>query len=140
MQDKNEGIIFMKNMVYSCCVMAGRPPTKEAPFFGKQLAFFRKRKGLSQVELARKLHTTRTAIDYYERRAKNPTLDVIQNLAVALDIPIAELIGEDSPSKRKHPGPKSKMERQFEEAKTLPPKDQEFVMTFMDKILTGKSV
>lgn len=43
----------------------------------EQCQALRRGKGLSQRELAAKLNTTREAIDYYERRAQNPTLDLI---------------------------------------------------------------
>jgi transcriptional regulator with XRE-family HTH domain len=39
-------------------------------------------------------------IDYYERRLLNPTLDVMQKLAEALEISVAELLGEEAMSVR----------------------------------------
>lgn len=74
-------------------LMAGRPPTKEAPIFGQRLAALRRAKGLSQTQLAELLETTRKMIDDYERRAGNPSLDLIQRAAEALDVSVAELLG-----------------------------------------------
>jgi DNA-binding XRE family transcriptional regulator len=66
------------NQPYNADVMADRPPTKEAPIFGQRLAALRRAKGLSQTQLAELLDITRKMIDYYERRAGNPSLDFIQ--------------------------------------------------------------
>jgi DNA-binding XRE family transcriptional regulator len=55
------------NQAYNADIMAGRPPTKEAPIFGQRLAALRRAKDLSQTQLAELLDTTRKMIDYYER-------------------------------------------------------------------------
>jgi transcriptional regulator with XRE-family HTH domain len=116
--------------------MAGRPPQKEAPPFGQRLAAARKSKGLSQTELAARMQTTRGAIDYYERRAVNPTLDVIQQVAEALAVPVTELLGaEPAPPTRAKPGPVSQLERRFEQIKGLPRKRQQFILQFLDAMI-----
>lgn len=56
--------------------MAGRPATKAAPLFGQRLSALRKAQGLTQRELAEALGTTPEMIDYDERRAINPALEV----------------------------------------------------------------
>jgi transcriptional regulator with XRE-family HTH domain len=55
---------------------------------------------LSQTQLAELLDTTRKMIDYYERRAGNPSLDFIQRAAEALDGSVAELLGSQSKATR----------------------------------------
>jgi transcriptional regulator with XRE-family HTH domain len=52
----------------------------------------RKKSGLSQKELAERLNTTREAIDYYERRAVNPSLAFIERAAESLEVSVAELV------------------------------------------------
>src|SRR6266849_5468745 len=93
------------NEPYNADVMAGRPATREAPMFGQRLAALRRGKDLSQSQLADLLGTTRKMIDYYERRAGNPSLDFIQRAAEALDVSVAELLGSESNSKKGKPGP-----------------------------------
>jgi transcriptional regulator with XRE-family HTH domain len=39
-------------------------------------------------------------IDYYERRSPNPTLDVMQKIAEALEISVVELLGEEATAVR----------------------------------------
>lgn len=124
---------------YNADTMAGRPPQKEAPPFGQRLAAARKSKGLSQTELAARLKTTRGAIDYYERRATNPTLDVIQQVAEALAVPVTELLGtEPVPQARAKPGPVSQLERRFEQIRQLPRKRQQFILQFLDAMISAE--
>ena len=119
---------------YNADVMAiGRPASKDAPIFGQRLAALRRGKGLSQRELAAKLNTTREAIDYYERRAQNPTLDLIQRLAEALEVTVHELLGSEPQPVR--PGPAPQLQLRFEQVKQLPRQQQEFVLHFLDTVL-----
>ena len=121
---------------YNAADMAGRPPTKEAPFFGNRLALVRKEKGYSQEKLAEMLGTTRANIAYYERSAKNPTLDFIQRCADALGVTVADLIadGEAATADRKR-GPKSALERSYEEVSKLPRSKQQEILKVVDALL-----
>lgn len=123
------------NQPYNADLMAGRPPTKEAPIFGQRLAALRRGKGLSQTQLADLLDTTRKMIDYYERRAGNPSLDFIQRAAEALDVSVAELLGSQPKAARGKPGPTPQLQLRFEQIRRLPRKEQEFVIRFIDTVL-----
>ena len=123
-------------MPYARDAMAGRPPTKDAPPFGRRLAAARERRGLSQQELADQLGMTRSMIAYYERRAANPTSEFIEKVSEALGIPVSELIGRAAaPPKRKRPGPPAKLERQLEEIRKLPKSKQKFLSELLDSVL-----
>jgi transcriptional regulator with XRE-family HTH domain len=114
----------------------GRPPQKEAPPFGKRLTALRREKGLTQKELAKLLGTTQKMVDYYERRAINPALEVVRSCAKALGVPAVELLGPEATAPlRRKPGPLSQLERRFERVKQLPRSDQEFVIKFLDTVL-----
>lgn len=123
-----------KNSMYHVGVMAGRPPSKKAPPFGRRLAFARKRKGWSQAELAQHLGATRSLIDYYERRAQNPTMDFVTRAAEVLNVSPAELLEED-PVLKKKPGPPSRLEKQIDELRKLPKSKQKFVSDFLETFL-----
>ena len=76
-------------------------------------------------------------IDYYERRAVNLALEVVQACAKALDVSASYLVGADDepkPSKKKT-GPVSPLERKFQEVRKLPKKKQEFILQFLDTVL-----
>lgn len=121
--------------IYNVGIMAGRPPQKEAPLFGQRLAAVRRNKGLTQAELATRMHTTQKMVEYYERRAPNPALDVIERAAVALEVSVADLLGSQPHTTRAKPGPVSQLQRRFEQVKLLPRGEQEFVLKFLDTVL-----
>jgi transcriptional regulator with XRE-family HTH domain len=116
--------------------MIGRPEITQAPPFGRRLAEARREKGLTQPELGKLLGMSRERVDYYERRAKNPALEVVQACAKVLGVPVLQLVGDDEPlPQKKKTGPVSQLERKFQEVKRLPRKKQEFILQFLDTIL-----
>ncbi len=56
----------------------------------------RKARGWSQEALADAVPIDRTYISGIERRVRNPTIDVIERIAKALDVPAGSLIDEPS--------------------------------------------
>ena len=97
------------------------------------LAALRRQKGLSQRELAERLDTTQKTVDYYERRALNPTLDLVARVATALEVSAAELIGDGAAPSRlsKKAGPTGKVQKVFEDVSRLPRRQQEKIVEFV---------
>lgn len=62
--------------------------------FGKRLLEARKRKGLSQNEVAKVLHTKGPAIGRYERDEMKPSIDIATKLANLLDVSLDYLVGK----------------------------------------------
>ena len=60
--------------------------------FGEKVREERLKKGLSQEELASRAGVHRTYIGMIERAEKNITLESIQKIARALDLPLDELM------------------------------------------------
>jgi transcriptional regulator with XRE-family HTH domain len=58
---------------------------------GSQVRSFRERKGWSQEELAHRARMHVTYLSSLERGHRNPTLNVIADLARALDVPLPVL-------------------------------------------------
>jgi transcriptional regulator with XRE-family HTH domain len=118
--------------------MAGRPATKAAPVFGQRLAAARRAKGITQRELADRLNTTREMVDYYERRAVNPALEVVRGCAKALNVPMIDLLGSEDNNngrKRRGTGPTGKMRRLFEAASQLPRSQQEKITALLEPFI-----
>lgn len=116
--------------------MAGRPTTREAPPFGKRLAALRKESGLTQAQLADKLGVSIKAVDYYERRAKNPSLELMKKAAEVLGTTVAELAGDDAaPRGRSKRGPVSILDDRFDKVKKLPRAKQQLVARMIDAVL-----
>ena len=133
--NKMQAAKFLKSDSYNQDVMAGRPPIKDAPIFGQRLAAARKSRGWSQTKLAEKLGTNQKVIDYYERRAANPSLAFIQKAAKVLEVSTVDLVGNESNNPKSKPGPPPALALRFERIRQLPRKEQEFVMRFLDTVL-----
>ena len=56
--------------------------------FGKKLFEVRKRKGLTQTELGKKIGASTRAISHYEREMPNPSMNLLEQLAEALEVPV----------------------------------------------------
>jgi transcriptional regulator with XRE-family HTH domain len=125
----------MKNRLYNLPAMAGRPANKDAPPFGQRLTALRKNKGWTQSQLAAQLGITQKMVDYYERRAANPSLALIEQAAAALEVSVAELLGSEPQTARRKPGPASQLELRVARIKRLPRKEQEFIIRFLDTVL-----
>lgn len=67
-----------------------RLPTK---IFGEVLQELRLQQALTQDQLAERAGTERSHISALERAEKGPTLATILNLAAALNLPVAQLMG-----------------------------------------------
>ena len=120
---------------YNLGVMSGRPPINDAPLFGQRLATARKSRGWSQAMLAEKLDTNQKVIDYYERRAANPSLAFIQKAAKVLEVSTVDLVGNESNNPKSKPGPPPALALRFERIRQLPRKEQDFVIRFLDTVL-----
>ena len=57
----------------------------------------RRSKDWSQEELAHQAGLHRTYISDLERGARNPTIEVVDKLAVALDVPVGDLLDAQEP-------------------------------------------
>ena len=134
-KNKMQAAKLLKSDSYNQDVMAGRPPIKDAPIFGQRLAAARKSRGWSQTKLAEKLDTNQKVIDYYERRAVNPSLAFIQKAAKVLEVSTVDLVGSESNNTRGKPGPPPALALRFERIRQLPRKEQDFVIRFLDTVL-----
>lgn len=65
-------------------------PTHSAAF-GARVRELRTERGWSQEDFAHRANPDRTYVSGIERGTRNPTLDIIHNLAQALDVPATHL-------------------------------------------------
>ena len=61
--------------------------------FGENVAIIRKKKGLSQDELAKKVGTISVTIGRYERDEIKPSIDVATKIADVLEVSLDYLVG-----------------------------------------------
>lgn len=60
---------------------------------GNNIKKFRNKKGLTQKELAKKINVTHITIQNYENNRREPKIETLDKIAVALDIPVTHLLG-----------------------------------------------
>ena len=89
------------------------------------------------MQFARLVGLSQQMIDYYERRAKNPTAEFVQKAAQVLGVSVDELLGV-KPLARRKPGPQSKLQRKIERVRDLPENKQKLVLDFLDTVLQSE--
>jgi len=114
--------------------MAGRPPTKEAPAFGAKLAALRQAQNWTQPILAEKLGISLAAVVHYERKATNPSGELLSKVASLFNVTVDELLDQQAKPKRK-PGPASRLERLTEQLASLPKQKQKAVVEILEGYL-----
>jgi transcriptional regulator with XRE-family HTH domain len=122
---------------YTAGMSGGRPTNRKAPPFGERLAALRTAQGLSQSDFAAKVGVTREMVNYYERRAKNPTADFVQKAAKVLGVGADELLGVKPLPPRK-PGPASKLQQKIERLRDLPETKQKLVLDLLETVLQSE--
>ncbi len=97
--------------------------------FGQRLMEVRKKRGLSQEDLAALVGTKGPAIGRYERGKANPTIEVAIRLADALDISLDYLVGKVD----------TELDiatlNRMKDIGTLPEKDRHFILRAIDGLL-----
>ncbi len=63
--------------------------------FGGKLGAFRRKRGLSQVELARRLDVHQSMISYLEGGRKEPSVDLVIRIADLFVVSIDDLLDDD---------------------------------------------
>lgn len=104
---------------------------------GDNMMLLRKKKGLSQADLGKKIGTSGDVVGRYERGDIKPSIDVVEKIADVLEVSIDYLIG------------KSKIEfdkqavKRLEDISNLPDEDKNFLINLIDMALrdfkTGKA-
>jgi len=97
--------------------------------FGKRLMEVRKKKGLSQEDLATLIGTKGPAIGRYERGAANPTIEVAIRLADALDVSLDYLVGKVDMALD------ADTLKRMKDINALPEEDRQFILRAMDGLL-----
>lgn len=94
----------------------------------------RKAAGLSQIELAKIVGETQQNIAFWEQSDKPPRSEVLPKMAQALGVEIADILGSGALPARK-PGPAGRLQRAFNDVSSLPRRQQEKVIDFLDALL-----
>jgi len=113
------------------------PKSTEALMFGRRLKELRKKRGLSQKELAAAIGVHQFQISKYETGTYFPTVGNVIEIAKTLHVGIAELFGEIVPEEAEVKN--LRLLSRFRDLETLPKEDQDVVVKLVDAwIAKGK--
>ncbi len=99
------------------------------------LSTMRERAGLTRREFARRLETSHTNVNTWERAGWITKAEFLAPAASILGVTIEELLG--LPKKRKNPIPGGKLGQAFAQAAKLPRSKQEKVIALLDAFVTA---
>ncbi|ULH27703.1 helix-turn-helix domain-containing protein [Leptospira weilii] len=106
----------------------------------KNLKLYRKKKNWSQTELAKNAGTTLTHINRLETGKSNPSIEIVQKIAAALEVSIDDLVSEKDAS---HKEVKFENQAFYEKIKlldTFSEEERSAVNVVIDSILTKKKM
>ena len=104
--------------------------------FGIRIAKFRKEKGYTQVELAKKIGITQVLVSAYECGRIKAGYEIIAVFAQALEITADELLGLTQP-KEITKKPNRKMLKRMIEIEQLTPSRKRIILQLIDNYLKG---
>lgn len=125
--------------------MPRRPTLKLPPLklgdesLGKRIARLRKEKGITQVELAKRIGIRQAMVSTYEHDSLRLSAEMAMRFALALGVSIEEVLSTKTPPHPAH-RPSRKVMRRMEQIEKLPPRKQEFVLQALDSLLRGAGV
>jgi transcriptional regulator with XRE-family HTH domain len=105
---------------------------------GQRLARLRKERGLTQVELAKRIGIIQSMVSSYERNKLGLTAEMAIRFALALEVSTDEIL---HPKRRvpHHQDPSRRVMRRVEQINRLPAKRQSFVLRALDSLLKGEA-
>jgi transcriptional regulator with XRE-family HTH domain len=101
--------------------------------FGNRLETLRKKKGLTQIELADAIGTTQRMISHYESKVKSPPLQFIIKIAQVLNVSLDMLLGLQ-PLKKNDIEPK--IAKKIKIIQQLPLRDQNEIWSHVNSLVT----
>jgi transcriptional regulator with XRE-family HTH domain len=104
----------------------------------RNIALYRKKKGLTQSELAQKMGVTQRVISYYENEANNIGLDAITTIARALEISVKKILDSSSDVKELPKIPNA-IQKRIDRVKDLSPKSQKTLSDMIDVLLKAEA-
>lgn len=108
--------------------------------FGKNMARFRKEKGLTQEDLVKRSGVAISQIRRYEADKSSPTLDVVTRLAKALGVSIDELVFDKATGIAASKIMDRELLEQFEMVSTLDEDEREAVKKVLEGVIVKHQV
>lgn len=103
--------------------------------FNVNLAIFRKKRGLSQRELAKKINTTHRMIAYYENETNSIPLDKLKLLAEILHVTPGELVTPLSNENKKMENIDVRLVKKLQGIEKLPDRDKRAINNHINALI-----
>jgi transcriptional regulator with XRE-family HTH domain len=129
-----------KNPVVKSNSQTDLPEEAFSMSFGKNLARFRKEKGLTQQEMVKKSGVAISQIRRYEADKSSPTLDAVTRLAKALRVSIDELVFDNATGMAASKIMDRELLEQFEMVSSLEEEEREAVKRILEGMIVKHQV
>jgi len=129
-----------KNPVVKCGSKNGISKEVSSMAFGKNMARFRKEKGLTQEDLVKRSGVAVSQIRRYEADKSSPTLDVVTRLAKALGVSIDELVFDKATGIAASKIMDRELLEQFEMVSALDSDEREAVKKILEGVIVKHQV
>ena len=107
---------------------------------GDRIKQLRKQKDLTQSDLAKEVDLTYIQIGRYETGKSNPSADVLQRLAKALETTTDFLMNGSTDEVVSAQLSDMELLNQFKEVEKMTPEDKNLIKTFIDAFITKRKV
>lgn len=118
----------------------GRHTTRSKSIQGAHLASLRKSAGLSQAALAKAVGVPQPSIAFWEFAERPPRSDILPAMAEALGVSVEEILfpGTKPSNGKIKPGPKGRLQKAFEAVSSLPKRQQEVLLQFIESAVSQR--
>lgn len=127
-------MIFKLNLLYNFTLMLNKTE------FADRLKELRKRKGISQGELAELIEVHFTQVSRYERGETKPNAEAMTRLAKALDTTVDFLMNGTADDVAKDAGLEKELISRFKEVQDLETEDKKTVLSLMDAYIAKTKI
>lgn len=112
------------------------------PFlFGQVMSKLRRKRGMTQDDLAKKMGATIRMISYYEREMNNPEMETIDKIAHALGVSRDYFVKPDKLKQIEHENePERGLQKRLELIPKLPENDRKYIIKTIDMILEKNGI
>lgn len=120
-----------------------KQPTPNETGFAQRLLAIRKRKGITQLELADMINSTQRNISHYETGKGYPAVHIIPDIAKALGVTTDELFGINGNGRKKKAAARdvdkdspetNRIWKKFKKVAELPDRDQRAVIRLINSL------
>lgn len=101
----------------------------------EHIVSLRKKKGMTQTEMGKKMGVSQRVVSYYENEATDISLEALTAIAQALEVPRRKLLVDTNESGAEDIPLPRPLQKRFEKVRKLSPKAQKSLQDYIDMLL-----